>query len=231
MILDGLGQGTSMLFSADPEVWSAVWLSVWVSTLSTALATLLALPVGLGVGAGRFRGRRALAALFNTAMGIPTVLLGLVLYALLSRAGPLGAWEILYTPAAMVIGQALLAFPIVAALTVAAVEKVDPLASLTALGLGAGRFRRLITLAKESRSALLAAAVAGFGRVFSEVGLSMMLGGNIRGYTRNITTGIALETGKGEFALGVALGVVLLVVALALNLAVEALRWPRRSRA
>jgi tungstate transport system permease protein len=221
MILEGIREGFSLLFSFDPEVWGPIRVSVAVALFSTLIAAMLALPAGLWIGLSKFRGRRALVSLLNTLMALPTVLVGLVVYAFLSRRGPMGSMDLLYTQTAMVIGQVILAFPIIAALCAAAVERADPRVQQTMLGLGAGRLRAALVVAAENRSALAAAIAAGFGRVFAEVGISMMVGGNIRGHTRNITTGIAFETGKGEFALGVALGVVLLVVALAVNLVVS----------
>ncbi|MBW1811752.1 MAG: ABC transporter permease [Deltaproteobacteria bacterium] len=220
MILDGIREGFSLLFSLDPEVWGPIRVSLTVALTSTVIAAALGLPFGLLVGLGRFRGRRAVVTVLNTLMALPTVLVGLVLYAFISRRGPIGSLDLLYSPTAMVIGQVILAFPIIAAFCAAAVERADPRIQQTVFGLGAGRLRAALVVAAENRAALAAAVAAGFGRVFAEVGISMMVGGNIRGYTRNITTGIAFETGKGEFALGVALGVVLLVVALAVNLAV-----------
>ncbi len=220
MILEGIREAIRLLTSFDPDAWGPVGVSVTVALSSTLIASLLALPFGLLVGLGRFRGKRAVVVVLNTLLALPTVLVGLVIYALLTRRGPLGSWDMLYTPAAMVVGQVILAFPIVAAFCAAAVEHSDPRVRQTVLGLGAGRLRAALVVAAENRAALVAAVAAGFGRVFAEVGISMMVGGNIRGYTRNITTGIAFETGKGEFALGVALGIVLLIVALAVNLAV-----------
>jgi len=229
MILEGLKEGFGLLFSLDPEVWGPIKVSTTVALSSTAIASALALPLGLFVGLGRFRGRRLMVSLLNTLMALPTVLVGLLVYAFITRRGPLGSFDLLYTQAAMVIGQVILATPIIAAFCAAAVERADPRIEQSVLGLGGGRLRAAVVVALENRSALAAAVAAGFGRVFAEVGISMMLGGNIRGYTRNITTGIAFETGKGEFALGVALGVVLLVVALAVNLAVGI--WQYRKKA
>ncbi|MBN2499107.1 MAG: ABC transporter permease [Deltaproteobacteria bacterium] len=231
MILEGISEGLNLLFCGDAEVWSIVSVSVRVSACSTAIAAALALPVGLLVGQGRFRGRRIVLTVLNTLMALPTVLVGLLVYAFISRSGPLGGWELLYTPAAMIVGQVVLAFPIIAGFTAAGMEKADPRILLTVRALGAGRLRSLLTAAAEGRAALAGAVAAGFGRVFAEVGVSMMLGGNIRGSTRNITTGIAFETGKGEFALGVALGVVLLGVALGVNLLVSALGFRSGRRA
>ncbi len=219
MIAEGVVEGLRLLFSFDPQVWRPIAVSLSVSGTATVLAAALGLPLGLAVGLGSFRGRRLVIGLLNTCLALPTVLVGLVVYAFISRQGPLGSLELLYTPAAMIIGQTLLALPIIAALCAAALERADPRVRLTALALGAGRWRAALAVAAEARAALVAAVAAGFGRVFAEVGISMILGGNIRGATRNITTGIAFETGKGEFARGVALGVVLLAVALAINFA------------
>ncbi|HEY7745535.1 MAG TPA: ABC transporter permease, partial [Desulfuromonadales bacterium] len=151
-------------------------------------------------------------------MALPTVVVGLVLYGFLSRQGPLGVWGFLFTPVAMIIGQIVLSVPIVANYTVAAVAGADPRIMNTALTLGAGRLRAAWQLLLEVRFGVMAAVVAGFGRVIAEVGVAMMLGGNIRGYTRTMTTAIALETSKGEFAFGLALGLVLMTVALFVNL-------------
>jgi tungstate transport system permease protein len=228
MILEGIGKGLGLLFRLDPSITGPIQVSLLVSTSATVLATLLGLPLGLLVGLGRFRGKRLVLGVLNTLLALPTVLVGLVVYAMISRQGPLGELELLYTRGAMVAGQALLAFPIVAALTAAAVQRADPRIRQAALGLGAGRLHAALLLAARRRAALLAAMVTAFGRVFSEVGISMMVGGNIRGLTRNITTGIAFETGKGEFAMGVALGVVLLGVALLVNLLVSVFQLGRR---
>ncbi len=220
MILEGLRRAFEMLLSFDPQVWGPVRVSLEVSCVATLLAAVAAIPLGVVIGLSRFAGRRIIVSVLNTMLALPTVLVGLLVYGLISRSGPLGAWDILYTPTAMIIGQTILAMPMICAFTVASVERSDPRIRLSMLSLGAGRIKASVAVALENRAALAAALAAGFGRVFSEVGVAMMLGGNIRGYTRNITTGIAFETGKGEFALGVALGTVLLVVALAVNFAV-----------
>ncbi len=228
MILEGIGKGLALLVRLDPRIVGPIQVSLLVSSLATLLATLLGLPLGLLIGLSRFRGRRLVLGTLNTLLALPTVLVGLVVYAMISRQGPLGGLELLYTRGAMVVGQALLALPIVAALAAAAVQQADPRIRLAALGLGAGRLPAALLVASRRRAALLAAMMAAFGRVFSEVGISMMVGGNIRGHTRNITTGIAFETGKGEFGMGVALGVVLLGVALVVNLLISAFQPGRR---
>ncbi len=217
-LFEGMLEGLRLLFAGDAEVWCAVWVSVRVALTSTCIASLLGLPVGFLVATASFRGKRLAVVLLNTLMGLPTVVVGLLVYGALSRRGPLGSFGLLYTPTAMVVGQVILATPIVAALTRGAVAGLDPRVIKTAYALGAGAWRAARTALRELRPALTAAVVAGFGRVFAEVGVSLMLGGNIRLYTRNITTTIALETTKGEFALGLALGLVLLTVAFAVNL-------------
>jgi len=222
--LEGMGEALRLLFAGNAEVWCAVWISVKVAGLSTSIAALVGLPIGFLVATGRFAGRRCVVVLLNTLMGLPTVVVGLVIYGMLSRRGPLGELGLLYTPAAMVIGQVILATPIIAALSYGAVAGLDSRVLKSAYALGAGALRAAWTAFRELRPALSAAVVAGFGRVFAEVGVSLMLGGNIRFYTRNITTTIALETTKGEFALGLALGVVLLAVAFTVNLGFHLLK-------
>ena len=223
-IIEGFREALRLLFSFDSELIDVVSLSVWVSVLAVLLAILIGMPLGILVGLARFRGRRVVITLLNTTMAIPTVAIGLILYALLSRHGPLGGVGVLFTPWAMVIGQCLLALPIVTCLSVAAVGNLNRTVVPTVLTLGASRSRAFLTLVVEVRFAMAAALAAAFARVFSEVGISMMVGGNIRGYTRNVTTGIAFETGRGEFALGIALGVVLVLVALLINVVIQLLQ-------
>ena len=207
-----------MIFSLDREMMGVTLVSLKVSVASTILATAAALPFGFLVATREFPGRRLLIILLNTLMSFPTVVVGLLVYSFISRRGPLGELGILYTPWAMIIGQFILVFPIIAALTLSAVRSMDRNVEKTALTLGANEWQTAMIILSEGRYAILAAIIAGFGRVFAEVGVSMMLGGNIRGYTRNITTTIALETGKGEFELGLALGLILLTVAFIINI-------------
>ena len=208
----------AMIVALDPEVVHAVWTSLSTSAIAVILAAGLGIPGGTLLGLGRFAGRRAALTVLNTLMALPTVVVGLVVYGMLSRQGPLGGWGLLFTPVAMIIGQTVLSAPIVANYTVAAVAGADPRIMSTALTLGAGRLRGAWQLLLEVRFGVMAAVVAGFGRVIAEVGVAMMLGGNIRNYTRTMTTAIALETSKGEFAFGLALGIVLMAVALFINL-------------
>ncbi|HOI11635.1 MAG TPA: ABC transporter permease [Myxococcota bacterium] len=217
MIAQAFHEALARLASFDPEVWDAVRVSLSVSGSATLAACAVGIPLGVGVALSRFPGKRAVVAGVNTLMSLPTVVIGLVLYALLSRSGPLGGLELLYTRAAMAVGQAVLATPIVAALAIGSLEQVDVRLRQTAWSLGATAGQARWVVVRESRGALVAAGMAAFGRVFAEVGVSMMLGGNLRGETRNLATGIAFETGKGEFAVGLALGFVLLTVALGVN--------------
>lgn len=218
MLSKGLSDALRLLVSLDPDFTGAVMVSVLVAFTSTSLATLAGVPVGVLLAQQRFPGRGGIVAVLNTLMSLPTVVVGLLVYSLLSRQGALGSVGLLYTRAAMVIGQWILAFPIVAALTVATMEGQDSRVRATAVSLGASSLQAFVRTLFEARFGILAAVVAGFGRVFAEVGVSMMLGGNIKAYTRSMTTTIALETSRGEFALGLALGLVLLAVALVINI-------------
>ena len=217
-LLTSLGAALGMIINLNRDVESAVWVSLYTSLLAIVIAALIGIPVGAAIGLGRFPGRRLLTTLLNTLMALPTVVVGLILFGFFSRQGPLGPLGLLFTPWAMIAGQVVLATPIVANYTLAAVAGADPRILPTALTLGAGRLRGTWQLLLEVRFGMLAAIVAGFGRVIAEVGVAMMLGGNIRGTTRTMTTAIALETSKGEFAFGLALGIVLMSVALIINL-------------
>jgi tungstate transport system permease protein len=210
-----------MIARFDRELFSIVSVSIRVSFFSTTLATIAGVPLGIIIALKRFWARRAVMVILNTLLALPTVVVGLFVYSIISRRGPCGPLDLLYTPTAMVIGQLILALPIVTALTVSAIEGMDRRIQRTALTLGANSVQSISLFIAERKFAIISAIVAGFGRVFAEVGVSMMLGGNIRGYTRNITTAIAFETGKGEFALGLALGMILLVIAFGLNIFVH----------
>ena len=217
-LTDSFFSAVALIFTFDREVQLAVWTSLYTSGCSILLAALVGIPFGLWLGIGRFRGRRLMITLLNTLMALPTVVVGLVLFGVLSRQGPLGSLGLLFTPLAMIAGQMVLATPIIANYVLAAVNGSDQRIMNTALTLGASRFQASIQLIKEIRFGVMAAVIAGFGRVIAEVGVAMMLGGNIRGSTRTMTTAIALETSKGEFAFGLSLGLVLLSVALFVNL-------------
>jgi len=217
-LFESLQHALRLILTFDPEVFRTVWTSLYTSLTAIVLAAVSGVPAGAAVGLLRFPGRRVVLTLLNTLMALPTVVVGLVLFGFFSRQGPLGFWGLLFTPYAMIAGQIVLATPIVANYTVAAVAGADPRILPTARTLGAGRLRGTWQLLLEVRFGVMAAIVAGFGRVIAEVGVAMMLGGNIRGYTRTMTTAIALETSKGEFAFGLALGILLLSVALIVNL-------------
>jgi tungstate transport system permease protein len=220
VLLDGLREAVWLLLTGDEDTWAITALTLRVSLTATAVALLLGVPLGTGLALGRFRGRRAVLAAANTGMGLPPVVVGLFVTVLLWRSGPLGALGLLYTPAAMVIAQAGIATPIVAALTAAALQQVDPDFLLQMRALGATRLRALAALLGEARLPLLVAGMAGFGAVVSEVGAAQMVGGNIAGETRVLTTAAVLATSRGQFALAIAFGLVLLAIAFAVNLAV-----------
>ena len=223
-LTDALRAAVGMLLALDPHVLEAVGVSLRVSLLATVLASVVAVPIGFAVGAREFQGRRLAELLLNTLTAVPTVVVGLLTYAVLSRRGVLGVLGLLYTQAAMVIGETVLVIPLLAALTVAVLSGADPRIEETALTLGASRLRAALTVLRELRRGLLAAVASGFGRLISELGVALMVGGNIEHSTRTMTTAIALETSKGDFAVGFALGLVLLVVALTVNLVVAALK-------
>ncbi len=215
---EGIQGAVLLLMSLDTEVFRIVLLSLRISLMATVLASLLGVPLGFLIGAHKFPLKSPTITLFNTLLSLPTVVVGLSLYSLLSKRGPFGPLDLLFTPTAMVIGQFILATPIIVALSISAIQSMDPRVKITAMTLGAGPVRTALSIFSEARFALMAAVVAGFGRVIAEVGCAMMVGGNIKGYTRIITTAIALETAKGEFAFGLALGFILLFVAFSVNI-------------
>ena len=217
-LLEATQEAFQRLFAGDSELWLVVWISLKVSLTALAIATPFAVALGFWVASNRFFGRRAVIVTLQGLLSFPTVVVGLVLYLLFSRSGPMGPWHLLFTQDAMIIGQAIIAFPVLAAFTLAAVQGADPRLRETARSLGAGPWRSALTSLFEVRFAVIAGVLNGFGRVISEVGCSMMVGGNIAGHTRNIPTAIALETSKGDFAQGIALGAVLMAFALAVTL-------------
>ncbi len=226
--MDFLGEGLRRAFqlirSADPEVYGIALLTVKVAVVATLIACALGMPLGFVLASRRFWGRRAALTVVNTALAFPTVVVGLLLYGLLSRRGPLGGLGWLYTWQAIVIGDVILAFPIAAALSAAAVQGVDPRIRRTAETLGAGVWRTAWTVAREARFALAAVITAAFGQVVAEVGAAMIVGGNIRGATRTLTTAVALSTAQGDFGLALALGIILVVMALVVNVALQLLQ-------
>jgi tungstate transport system permease protein len=203
------------------EVFGIAILSLKVALTATLVACLLGIPLGFALGLTRFAGRRALLVTLNTALAFPTVVIGLVIYLLLARRGPLGGLGLLFTWQAIVIAEVVLAVPIAVALSAAAVQAVDPRVRRTALTLGAGTVRTAWTIAREARFALAAAVVVAFGRVLSEVGAALIVGGNVLHETRTLTTAITLATSQGNFTLAVALGLVLLALALTVNVLIQ----------
>jgi tungstate transport system permease protein len=218
-IWQGIQHAFALLFQGDPEVLEITLLSLKVSGAATAISLLFGLPMGTWLALGKFRGRQFLLSLINTGMALPPVVVGLWASIFLWRSGPLGDLGLIYTPMAIIIAQTVIAAPVVTGLTAAALQQLNPRLRLQLLGLGASRLQMVVALWREARLPLLAALMAGFGSVISEVGASMMVGGNIRHQTRVLTTAIVLLVGKGEFALAIALGVLLLLLAYLVNLA------------
>ncbi len=212
-------QALVLLFTGDAQLWRIIYVSLIVSLSALVIASPFAIALGYMLAKIAFPGRRAVVIMLQSLLSFPTVVVGLVLYMLLSRQGPLGALQLLFTQEAMIIGQIIIVFPLLAAFALAAVQGADPRCHETALSLGAGRLHAAFTMLNEVRFGIMAAVFNGFGRVISEVGCALMVGGNIAGVTRNITTAIALETSKGEFAQGIALGIVLMVFAFGINFA------------
>ncbi len=214
----------ALLLSPTAELIEIVMRTLYVSGGALLLAALFGLPLGAALALKRFPLRGALSALFNALMGLPPVVVGLILYVFLSRSGPLGFMGLLYTPGAMVIAQFILALPLVAALSASAIKAVDPSINLAAKSLGATAGQATIAVIKEARFGILSATMAAFGRVMAEVGAVLIVGGNIAGYTRVMTTTIALETDKGDFSLALALGLILLAISIAVNMSVHFLQ-------
>lgn len=207
----------ALLFSGDATLWQIIWVSLKTSVVALLIATPLAVLFGYLVASFQFTGRRIVIWLAQVSLSLPTVLIGLLLYLALSRQGPLGSLQWLFSQPGVIAGQVLIALPVLVAFTLTAVQAADPRLAETALTLGASRLRVMFTVLREVRFGVTAAVINGFGRVISEVGCAIMVGGNIAGETRTITTAIALETTKGEFAQGIALGVVLVTIALVIN--------------
>ena len=217
LVLDGVRQALALLASCDAEIRAVLWLSLLVSSTATFVALLVGVPAGVVLALGRFPGRRLLISAVNAGMGLPPVVVGLFVSILLWRSGPLGALEILYTPAALIVAQAVIAWPIVTGITLAAVQNVPEAFRLQLKALGASRTQIAWVVLREARLPMLAAIMAGFGAVISEIGASLMVGGNIKGQTRTLTTAMVLETGKGNFDSAIALAVLLLVLIFLVN--------------
>jgi tungstate transport system permease protein len=219
--LEGLRQGVLLILKGNREVLGITSFSVYVAGVSTLLACAVGVPLGFVVSSTRFWGRRAAITVLNTTLAFPTVVVGLIVWGLLARNGPLGALELLYTGWAIIVAEVILASPIVAALTASAVQGVDARVRRTALTLGAGPLRTHWEVAREARYGLLAGVVVAFGRVLAEVGAAMIVGGNIRHHTRTLTTAVALAASQGDFALAMALGLILLALAFTVNMLLQ----------
>ena len=230
LLWQGTVHAVRLIARGDPDLLEIARLSLAVSTIATLLSLLVGVPIGAWIGLKRFPGRNLVVSLVNTGMGLPPVVVGLFVTIVLWRSGPLGFLEMLYTPAAIVLAQWIIALPVVVGLTIAAVQHVDPRLPLQLIGLGASRVQLLFLLLREARLPLLAAVMAGFGAVISEVGASLMVGGNILHHTRVLTTATVLETAKGNFEIAIALGLILLGLSFAVNLVLTLLqqRSPHR---
>jgi tungstate transport system permease protein len=223
-ILEGFLEACNLLVSGNAETYSAILATVKVSSGSIVCSLLLGIPLGFCLGYFDFSGKKPLRTIVDTLMALPTVFIGLLVYAFITRRGPLGNFGLLFTLPGIAIGQTILALPIVIGLSATAVESLDQKLRIAIMSMGANRTQLFLTSLWESRHGILAGAIAAYGRVMTEVGISMMVGGNIKWHTRTVTTAIALETNKGQFGMGVALGLVLLAIAFCVNLSVSILR-------
>jgi tungstate transport system permease protein len=223
-LVDGICQAVELLLSGDAETYSAIWATLRVSAYSMGCSLFIGVPLGFWLGYFDFRGKKPLRTLVDTLMALPTVFIGLLVYAFLTHSGPLGNFGLLFTLPGIAVGQTILALPLVVGLTATAVESMDEKLRIAIMSLGANRRQLFLSSLWETRHGILAGAIAAYGRVMTEVGISMMVGGNIKWHTRTITTAIALETNKGQFGMGIALGLVLLAIAFCVNVSVSLLR-------
>jgi len=222
--IEGLIKALHLIASRDPEVVEITRRSLAISSTSCSLTTAFAIPLGSLIHFAHFPGKRALISVIQTLFSLPTVVVGLFVFVLFSRAGPLGDLSLMFTPTVMVIGQVILIMPLMLGLVISALSGVDKAVPETAISLGASRLQMGLITLREAKYAVLTAVIMGFGRALSEVGLAMMVGGNIRGFTRTLTTAISLETSKGDIELSLALGIILLLIALAINIALSRLQ-------
>ena len=227
VLVEGVRQAARLLLGGDREILTVLWLSLQVSGTATLIALVLGIPAGAVLALTRFPGRTLVVSAINTGMGLPPVVVGLFVTILLWRSGPLGDWEVLYTPAAIVLAQAVIASPIVTGITLAAVQNVPAKFRLQLYALGASRRQMLWVVLREARLPMLAAIMAGFGGVISEIGASMMVGGNIKGQTRTLTTAMVLETGKGNFDVAIALSILLMALVFGINWALTMIQQRR----
>ncbi|PKN36468.1 MAG: tungstate transporter permease [Deltaproteobacteria bacterium HGW-Deltaproteobacteria-2] len=217
LIVQGIIKAFELIITFDPEVLGITWLSLKISGTATFISLFIGVSIGTAVALNNFFGKRFVISLINTGMGLPPVVVGLFVTMLIWRSGPFGFLEILYTPYAMIIAQAIIATPIVMGISLASIQNLPPNLRLQILSLGASRLQMVWILIKEAKLPLLAAVMAGFGGVISEVGASIMVGGNIKGYSRVLTTATVMETGKGNFDIAIALGIILLILAFIIN--------------
>ena len=227
VLVEGVRQAIGLLLGGDREILAVLWLSLQVSTTATLIALLLGIPAGAALALTRFPGRTLVVSAVNTGMGLPPVVVGLFVTIMLWRSGPFGSWEILYTPAAIIVAQALIASPLVTGITLAAVQNVPAKFRLQLIALGASRPQMVWVTLREARLPMLAAVMAGFGGVISEIGASLMVGGNIKGHTRTLTTAMVLETGKGNFEIAIALSILLMALVFGINWALTAVQQRR----
>ena len=227
LFTDGFNEAIELLTSGNESVYSAISVTVTVSSLSLMISLIIGLPLGFLLGYYQFPGKTIVRTIVDTFLALPTVVIGLIAYTMLSQVGPFGEYNLLFSQQAIVMGQIVLGLPIIIALTAAQVEAVDKRLYTSLRGLGANSYQILVATLIEARFGLMTAAMTAYGRIITEVGISMMVGGNIKYHTRTITTAISLETGKGEFETGIALGLVLFIVALMVNIALSMLkrRW------
>jgi tungstate transport system permease protein len=230
LVVEGLEKAAQLLLGLDPEVREITLLSLEVSGAATLVSVLVGISAGTAVALGRFPGKKLVVSVVNTGMGLPPVVVGLFVSLMLWRSGPLGSLGLLYTPGAIVLAQSVIATPIVMGITIGAIQSLPPALRVQALALGATRAQTLWILMKEARLPLLAAVMAGFGGVISEVGASIMVGGNIKGSTRVLTTATVMETGRGNFDVAIALSVILLLVSLLVNYALTHMQQRERPR-
>ena len=227
-LFQGAAEAFHLLRAGDPELYGIIFRTIAISGTATALAMLAGVPLGFLLARGRFPGRTLLLGVVNTGMGVPPVVVGLVVWLLLTRSGPLGSLELVYTKQAMVLAQFVIATPLVVGFTAASIQALPPELPDLLASLGAGRLRTLWLISREARLGLLAAVMAGFGAIVSEVGASMTVGGNLRGSTRVLTTAIVTETSRGEISVAIALGALLLGLALAVNLLLTVVQQRQR---
>jgi tungstate transport system permease protein len=230
LIWQGIAQAFQLLIHGDREMLRIAALSLEVSLSATAFSLIIGIVSGTVIGLTQFSGRKFLISLVNTGMGLPPVVVGLFVMIFLWRYGPLGDLKLIFTPTAMVVAQIIISLPIITGFTLASIQQLDPKLRLQILALGASRFQMLWLILKETRLPLLAAVMAGFGGIISEVGASQMVGGNIEGQTRILTTAIVMEAGKGNFGLAIALGVILMILVYLVNLTLTIVQQRGRPR-